>query len=273
MRCHYLSDLHLESQDFPWQLPEGDVLIIAGDLCHARCLDPARKDKYSMDQRARVQRFLDAAVSNFAHVIVVAGNHDHYDGVFEETTQLLRRHLPGARVLDNEHVEIYGVRFFGTTLWSDFEGRSIECMNGVRRRMGEYFFVKRRVLHAAGGEQFVKFKPEDAADAFAASWRAVQLSVAAAGGKPTVVVSHHSPSPQGRNPAHAGNGLDGAYASDLEKEISALQHVPFWVHGHTHVQKRYRIGTTEVVTNCRGFDGRDASARGFSTNACFELRR
>lgn len=32
MRCHYLSDLHLESQDFISALPKGVVLIVAGDL-------------------------------------------------------------------------------------------------------------------------------------------------------------------------------------------------------------------------------------------------
>jgi hypothetical protein len=45
MRCHYLSDLHLESQPFQQALSGGDVLIIAGDLCHARCLDPERTDR------------------------------------------------------------------------------------------------------------------------------------------------------------------------------------------------------------------------------------
>ena len=75
MRCHYLSDLHLESQSFDVRLPCGDILIIAGDLCHARRLDPARTDKYSADQRERVQK-----------------------------------HLCGVTVLDNEAIEIEGVR-------------------------------------------------------------------------------------------------------------------------------------------------------------------
>lgn len=116
MRCHYLSDLHLETQGFHWQLPKGDVLIVAGDLCHAGCLDPARTDKYSVDQRGRVMGFIDSAVANFAHVLLIAGNHDHYDGVFDETAGLFRRHLPGVTVLDNDCVEIGGVRFFGATL-------------------------------------------------------------------------------------------------------------------------------------------------------------
>jgi hypothetical protein len=42
MHWPYLCDRHLESQGFDAKLPKGDVLVIAGDLCHARCLDPER---------------------------------------------------------------------------------------------------------------------------------------------------------------------------------------------------------------------------------------
>lgn len=66
MRCHYLSDLHLEAQQFGMVLPNGDVLIIAGDHCHARCLDPARSDRYSVEQRARVMRVIEEATKKFA---------------------------------------------------------------------------------------------------------------------------------------------------------------------------------------------------------------
>ncbi len=184
MRCHYLSDLHLESQDFRGTLPRGDVLIIAGDLCHARCLDPARTDKYSIDQRVRVMRFIDTTVTNFAHVLLIAGNHEHYNGVFDDTAGLLKRNLPGVTVLDNEHVEIDGMRFFGTTLWSNFEERSEASMNAVRRRMGEFFFVKTRRIDADGRESLAKFRPEDALAAFDVSWLALKDFVATPGDPP-----------------------------------------------------------------------------------------
>lgn len=270
MRCYYLSDLHLESQDFPWPLPNGDVLVVAGDLCHARCLDPTRTDRYSIEQRSRVTRFVDAALASFAHVLLVAGNHDHYDGVFDETADLFRRCLPGVSVLDDAHIDIGGVRFFGTTLWSDFDGRNPEAMHAVRRRMGEYFFVKRRGIAAGGLPALVKFRPEDAADAFDASVRALKACLASPGTRTTVVISHHAPSRQGLNPRHAGNGLDGAYASDLEPMIAEFANVPVWVHGHTHTRRRYRVGRTLVHTNCRGFDGKGACARTFAPQA-FDL--
>ena len=81
-----------------------------------------------MKQRKRVLRFVDQATSNFNRVLLIAGNHDHYDGVFEDTVPTLRRCLPGVTVLDDEMVEIGAVRFFGATLWSDFEGRKAESL-------------------------------------------------------------------------------------------------------------------------------------------------
>jgi Icc-related predicted phosphoesterase len=270
MRCHYMSDLHLESQGFAWRLPKGDVLIIAGDLCHARCLDPARTDKYSVDQRHRVRRFIDSALANFAHVLLIAGNHDHYDGVFEEAAALFRRHLPGVTVLDDEAVEIDGTRFFGTTLWSDFDGRNTTSMNGVRRRMGEYFFVKTRVRAADGQDTLAKFQPEHALAAHDKAWAALSEEVRAGDGQRRVVISHHAPSRHGLNPQHAGNGLDGAYASDLDKAIGELGRIDAWIHGHTHIRRVYRIGQTSVHVNCRGFDGKEISARTFTPIAFFE---
>lgn len=266
LRCHYLSDLHLESQEFPWRLPQGDLLIIAGDLCHASCLDPARKDLYAVRQRDRVLRFADEARKNFPNVLLIAGNHDHYDGVFADTIGTFRSCLPGFTVLDDEVAEISGVRFFGTTLWSNFEGRSPESLGRARRGCGEFFFVKVRE-----GEASRKFRPADAADAHDRAVAALETNVGASGAAPIVIVTHHAPSPKGLNPVHSGNGLDGAYASDLEPLFERLSNVPVWVHGHTHIKKEYRVGGTRVLANCRGFEKQGGAVRGFTVNATFEV--
>jgi Icc-related predicted phosphoesterase len=269
MICHYLSDLHLESQAFPGPLPKGDVLIVAGDLCHARRLDPTWRDKYSADQRGRVHRFIDEALANFAHVLLIAGNHDHYDGVFEDTHAFLRRHLPGVTVLDNADVVIDGVRFFGSTLWSDFEGRSEACLDRLRKRMGEYFFVKKRWREVSGQETLAKFRPEDALSAFEESCRALHQCLG--NGKRTVVITHHAPSRKGLNPKFAGNGLDGAYASNLDEAIAQMSDVPVWIHGHTHIAGSYQIAGTTVRSNALGFAAKGYASAGFSVNASFEI--
>lgn len=267
MRCHYLSDLHLESQPFPWTLSKGDVLIIAGDLCHANALDPARTDLYRVRQRDRVLQFIDTATSSFRHVLMVAGNHEHYDGVFEDTVPLLRQHLPGVTVLDNETVDINGTRFFGTTLWTDLAGRDEAAMEKIRRGMGEYFFTKARRANEASEPDYVKLQP---ADTLAEHDKSLARLRSVAARRPSVIITHHAPSHQGLNSQHRGNGLDGAFASDQDGLIAELS-VPFWVHGHTHIRKRYQIGDTTIVANCRGFDGKDLSARSFAPTSYFDV--
>lgn len=269
MRCHYLSDLHLDAQPFTGSFAEGDVLIIAGDLCNASCLDPARKDRYAVIQRGRVLRLLEQATRKFTEVLVVAGNHEHYDGSFHDTVSLMRAHLPCVRVLDNKAVEIGGVRFFGSTLWTDFNGGNQETMDRVRREVGDYFFID--MARGNKPPKRSRFQPEDALAQHLLSWEALISAVAAEPSKQTVVISHHAPSRLGLNRQFAGKGLDPAFASSLDDEIAQFENVPVWVHGHTHIAKTYSIGRTSFRTNALGFAERGHAAPGFSLNASFEV--
>ena len=269
MRCHYVSDLHLEAQPFDLTLPKADVLIIAGDLCHARCLDPERRDRYSVEQRDRVLRFVDQAVAKFQHVLLVAGNHEHYDGVFEDTARLLRRYLSDVTVLDDKTVTLDGVRFFGTTLWTDFSAQTDAELTAIRKGMGEYFFVKTR--HGDPGMPLVKLRPADTHQAHEQAWQRLREALAAEPDRPTVVVTHHPPSRQGLNPRFSGNGLDAAYASDLDDQISQFENIVTWVHGHTHVARTYSIGRMIVRSNALGFAAKGQAAPGFSVSAFFDL--
>ena len=152
VRFHYLSDLHLEAQDFPLPLERGDVLIVAGDLCHARIFEAAPDDGYARVQRERVLRFADRARANYARIILIPGNHDHYEGVIDDTAAIFRRHLPGFLVLDGESANLGGVLIFGATLWSDFEGRNPDAMKRAGKGCGEFFFVTFGVQGDEAGE-------------------------------------------------------------------------------------------------------------------------
>jgi Icc-related predicted phosphoesterase len=271
MRIHYMSDLHLEAQGFRARMPEGDVLIIAGDLCHADCFEADAADGYKIKQRDRVMRMIDAALTNFAHVLLVAGNHEHYGSIFDETVPKLRRALPGVTVLDNETVDIGQVRFFGTTLWSDYRDHSVACMDAVRKSCGEFFFVKKRGRDEAGQNTLRKFRPEDALAAFDTALESLRACLAQADGKPTVIITHHAPSLKGLNPLYAVDAVSAAYASDLDAVIERFENVPAWIHGHTHIRRIYRIGGVQIRTDARGFDGRDLAARSFTGQSFFEM--
>jgi len=107
MRLRVLSDLHLEHFDGHRELPpaEADVVVLAGDI-HRRAEGLAW---------AR-QQFPDLPI------LYVPGNHEFYG----TSMPLLRQELAleAARydieLLDNRSVTIGEVRFYGTTLWTDF---------------------------------------------------------------------------------------------------------------------------------------------------------
>jgi predicted phosphodiesterase len=103
MRIHLLSDLHLEFQDFSPATHDADVVVLAGDI----------------DLLARGVVW---ANKNFhCPVIYVAGNHEFYKGHLNRTMEKMReKALPHVHVSKNDEVVVYGVRFLGTTGWTDF---------------------------------------------------------------------------------------------------------------------------------------------------------
>lgn len=271
MRCHYMSDLHLEAQDVEIDLPEGDVLIVAGDLCNAKFIEPDRSDIFSKNQRDRVMHFLDQAREKFRNILFVTGNHEHFEYIFEDTIPMLRSQLSAVTILENEHVDIEGVRFYGCTLWSDFLGGSKQCMDIVKRRMGEFLLVKKWGQDENANQKLIKFQPEHALAEFNRSLNELKKIREDGFQGQAVIITHHAPSPQSLSPYYERDEMDGAFMTDLTSVIENLEDVPFWVHGHTHIQKKYRIGSTQILTNCLGLISRDQTSRGFSANRWFEL--
>jgi hypothetical protein len=99
----------------------------------------------------------------------------------------------------------------------------------------------------------------------------LRAALAVESDRPMVVMTHHAPSRLGLNPRLTGGPLDRAYASDLDADIRAFEHVVAWVHGHTHVARSYVIGGTTVRSNALGFIAKGRGAGGFSVKAAFDL--
>lgn len=97
MRLVCMSDTH--TMHGRVKVPEGDVLIHAGDFTKRG--KPAEIESFNA--------FL--ARQPHAHKIVVAGNHDF---LFEDDPAAARRILTAAHYLQDEALELGGVRFYGS---------------------------------------------------------------------------------------------------------------------------------------------------------------
>lgn len=233
MRLHILSDLHLEFGG-PRQVPEtdADVVVLAGDI--------------HLGQEGR-----SWAREQFPGkpVVYVLGNHEFYRHSLPSLTETLKRESDGSHVcvLENSAVEMSGFTFLGCTLWTDFQltGNQAAAMRIAEKIMSDYHIVRfdpeQRWLRAS---DTLRLHLESVA------WLREQLSEC--NPARTVVVTHHAPSSRAEAPYHMNSPLKPAFGSNLDSLIEQSR-VPLWIYGHTHYNKDFRIGSTRVLTNQRGY--------------------
>ena len=234
MKINILSDLHLgfESMDRPQN--DADVVILAGDV-------------------ARPREAAAWALGFDKPVVYVLGNHEFYGSSIDGATDEARRLLAGTHVhlLDNSAVVIGGVRFLGTTLWTDFRlfGEGSEqnvAIEEAKRLLRDFSRIRTHEASTA------VFTPQDSAALFShhAGWLDRKLDEAHDG--PTVVITHHAPSRQSIHPRFGDSLLNACFVSDAERLLRAAR-ARLWVHGHTHDSFDYRVDETRVVCNPRGY--------------------
>ena len=245
MKLNVLSDVHLSQGALPQPPTDADIVILAGDISR-----PGEAIAWARD---------------FAKpVLYVPGNHEFYGGSIDGTLAELSRLSAGTpvRVLDDDEIVLDGVRFLGATLWTDFllsgAAQRSAAMQAAQAHMRDFHRILARDSPPA------PFTPEDAATLHAGhvAWLEDRLAQPYAG--PTVVITHHAPSPRSVHPRFAGSLLNGCFVSDVERLVDARR-VALWIHGHTHDSFDYRLNGTRVVCNPRGY-ARD----GVNENRCFD---
>jgi predicted phosphodiesterase len=234
MKLHVVSDLHLSVAGFDLPATTADWIVLAGDIAR-----PA-------EACAWAQRLGKP-------VIYVAGNHEFYGGSIDQTYATLRQHSTGTdiHVLEADELIVDGVRFLGTTLWSDF---SIVGA-GVPREQAEQqalALIRDFCRIRADSSPDRLFSPADSIALFhrSAAWLRRKLDQPFDG--PTVVITHHAPSPQSIHPRFAGSPLNACFVSNAEQLMGA-ERVRLWIHGHTHDSFDYAIAGTRVLCNPRGY--------------------
>jgi predicted phosphodiesterase len=248
MKLHVVSDLHLGVAGFELPETDADLIVLAGDIAR-----PA-------EACAWAQRLGKP-------VIYVAGNHEFYGGSLDGTLAALRQHCVGTQMhLLEEDTRIFnGVRFLGTTLWSDF---SIIDAGEPRARAQELAVAlirdfSRIRAHSASDRLF---SPADSIARFrrSAAWLQRQLDQPFDG--PTVVITHHAPSARSIHPRFAGSPLNACFVSNAE-HLMGGEHAGLWIHGHTHNSFDYTVAGTRVLCNPRGY-----AKNGAIENAAFDAQ-
>ena len=150
-----LSDLHLESNPhfMARPLPGADLLVLAGDV-----------GSYQNDSLLSSLNIADFGLARFSPlpisqggagwptpVFFLPGNHE-YDGLdFDKTHARLRETCQrlGMVWLERESLVWGGVRFVGSTLWTDFDALSTDQARSGEVTLGEQLKARDKAFRAA----------------------------------------------------------------------------------------------------------------------------
>lgn len=247
IKLYILSDLHTEFGDFNPPATDADVIVLAGDIGVGTA---------GIEWAAR--QFREKPV------IYVPGNHEYYHHDIDITDELKSGASANVHVLDQDEYEIDGVRFLGTTLWTDFR------LNGE----GEAWFARQKAKRSIGDFEVIRngdrrFTPEDSVVMHETSkaWLVKELRTTFKG--PTVVVTHHLPATLSIASQYKNDPLNPAFPSNLE-DVIEMHQPDLWIHGHTHVACDYEIHGTRVMCNPRGYPS-ESSDRGFRPALVVEI--
>ena len=263
MKVKVLSDLHLEffkDGDLLLDPGEGDVLILAGDICDAA----AFIFRCDADLRGAYNRFFESCARGYDKVFYVMGNHEHYNGVFGETADILREHLPeGITLLDNNSALYNGVHFVGATMWSNFKRKDPDSMTAAISNLNDYRYIFKNSKLDTIDPEFILNENENTETWLRQCFPTLR--------GPIFMISHHCPSFKSIDPEYVDSDTVGCYASDMEDLIKSTPNLLYWVHGHVHSSKSYMIGDCNVICNPRGYREPEYQNKNFNANLVLEL--
>jgi predicted phosphohydrolase len=251
MKIQYMSDLHLEFGDMETPTVVGDVLVLAGDIHLGTKAIP----------------WVNKCAEVFDHVIYLSGNHEFYRNDIkllpkkiveegnlshsegdEDIYELLSTNV---HFLDNNFIDINGVRFIGTTLWSDITDYAASRMNDFR--------LISNITRTFSGQ--------DARDLHTAAIAFINDSLCEG---TNVLVTHHCPSIKCINTDRYGEDdpISAGYYTDILGQFE--DKVTAWISGHTHGSWNFTDKGIDVLGNCRGYKNYEENPD-FNEEATYEL--
>lgn len=270
MKLQLLSDLHLEVQpDRVFEpLADTDLLVLAGDI--------------GADKEGSLLPPGDFGLTRFSPlpqfggwprpVVFVPGNHE-YDGQdFDAAHDRLRRLCDrlGIAWLERQALVLDGVRFAGTTLWTDFDALTppratpaqADQARGKALRAADFYLAKTGATRQ--GQPWLGANVRSQA-LVCQQWLRSTLAQPFDG--PTVVVTHFAPSLRSADPRY---GLVPGTAGFCNRLDHLLPQADLWLHGHLHCASDYVEQGCRVVANPLGYAHKDEQ-KGFRPDLRIEL--
>lgn len=240
MQIQIFSDIHLEFykkiENFPIFPITAEYLILAGDIGYP--------------EQQIYKDFLKKVSESFKKVIIIAGNHEYYQGWknkyknekivnMSDVDNVIRTEVgkyPNIIYLNNEVTYIEGVKIIGSIVWyyskelaefsiNDYQhiwinGKYLRWDDVLRMHFDCVKFIETEINNCEGD---------------------------------CIVVSHHLPSKKMIQDKYQGHPLNFSYCTDLDFLIK--KPVRAWISGHSHGFIEKVINEIPCIVNAIGYKG------------------
>ena len=290
MNIQLLSDLHLQAnpQFVASPAPGAHVLVLAGDI---GSYQTRRDGRVMAEPDWGLQRF--SPLAQYAGwpvpVLFVPGNHE-YDALdIDQAHQRLRATCErlGIVWLERETRVLNGVRFVGTTLWSDFEALGAVASKPVKatrtprqgarsafaapaspatdplthrlRQREKAFRAANFYLTKMAGQRHGRLFDAEAMRTLALDcqhWLRNALDQPFDGR--TVVVTHFAPTLHSADPRYGLSPGTAGFCNGLD---ALLPQADLWLHGHLHCPTDVQVGRCRIVANPLGYADKQEQQR------------
>lgn len=226
MKIHLASDVHIEHGCAKLPQVGSDVVVLAGDVG-------------LLHREQSLLNYLFKILNTTNNVVWVLGNHEFYGldyhaglDIANTIAENLGIHLLDV-AFDRPSVEIDGVKFWGSTLWSDVKGGDYFVKQQVRRRVNDFYAIKH-------------FKIDDMCEVNART--AEQIDLAA-----DVIITHFPPV---KIPDRFGfSVLSYYFYNHSMQEKLCNSKAKYWMFGHTHESYYDTIcSDTILLSNPQAYD-------------------
>lgn len=211
-----------------------------------------------------LEKYFNAIKENTDHVIWVLGNHEFYHYFhkqgLEVAYEFAQRH--GIHLLDEflgtDNLEIDGVKFWGSTLWTDCKQNDWHA----KKKIGDALYDFEVIMNDHGFANKT-FHVDDSVEINTRTRAKINWDA-------DVVITHHMPI-MITNPKFEHNDFSYAFGNTGLEEQILNSKIKYWLYGHTHHSTSMDMNGTLVVSNQHGYvrpawDGADA----FKENAGFD---
>lgn len=236
MKIKVLSDLHLEWGDFGYFYKNHgeDLVILGGDI-------------YTKRNHYKLLKQIPKSVK----IVMVAGNHEFYQGNFDNTLKYLRdleNEFENFNFLHNSSVKIEDVNFYGGMMCTDFNLWNNQPLAEIHALYGinDFGLISIDDDYTGRTRSWYVTDHKEQHEVFKYGLKGWLRKTE---GEKRVVISHFVPTEQAIGAQYKHSNLNPYFAANVE-HLMGWEGV--WCFGHTHNSYRGKIGDTNLICNPKG---------------------